>query len=149
MNGGSSSSSGSGGAVRVSGVSSSSGVGGEVTLSSGNSGSSAAGSRPIVRSGSGGNLATSRETSRTVGADVEYVAGGVDSTDAGGASSPDQGSAVYVVDATFRSTKNNTRSVIYKLPMTKASTVTWCAMVRCATASSSRTRHRLSTTRLQ
>ncbi|KAG3176478.1 hypothetical protein C6341_g8965 [Phytophthora cactorum] len=83
VSGGSSSSSGSGGAVRVSGGSSSSGVGGEVTLSSGDSGSSAVGSRAFVRSGSGGNLATSRETSSTVGADVEFVAGGVDSTDAG------------------------------------------------------------------
>ncbi|KAG3099112.1 hypothetical protein PI124_g7072 [Phytophthora idaei] len=83
MSGGSSSSRGSGGAVYVAGGSSSGDVGGEVTLSSGKPGSSAAGSRPFVRSGSGGNLATSRETSRTVGADVEYVAGSVGSTDAG------------------------------------------------------------------
>ncbi|KAG3144355.1 hypothetical protein PI126_g14226 [Phytophthora idaei] len=82
MSGGSSSSRGSGGAVYVAGGSSSGDVGGEVTLSSGKPGSSAAGSRPFVRSGSGGNLATSRETSRTVGADVEYVAGSVGSTDA-------------------------------------------------------------------
>ncbi|KAG3162240.1 hypothetical protein PI126_g6051 [Phytophthora idaei] len=137
VSGGSSSSSGSGGAVRVSGGSSSSGVGGEVTLSSGDSGS-----RAFVRSGSGGNLATSRETSSTVGADVEFVAGGVDSTDAGTVLLTSGSGAVSACVLSVLADQEE--YLIYKLPMTKASAVTWCATVGCATASSSR----LPTTRL-